>query len=294
MQLGDALKLIRTNKGLSQSKIASGIISTSFYSKVEKNLSNISTELLFKLLEQLNISLDEFWYIYNDYSLGEKEELTNKCKQIYLEGNINELIDMKDEVDNIYEETQKKFYQRLSIVLYCAIQNVKSESYDDKIVEPLKQYLLSINTWGYYEIKLFGICILVLEMDINTLLLLANQLLNNLRFYSDLQTYEKEIITVLIRIVETCLNNDRLEEADYYLNIAKRKLTTLNLMFEKNLLEFLSGISLMQNGNVIEGKKMAVKSIDIFKVLNMKVSADKYEKYFKKKLYTVEQNINNY
>lgn len=283
MKLGDALKLIRTNKGLSQKKIAEGIISTSFYSKVEKGHSNISSELLFKILEQLNINLDEFWYIYNDYSLGEKKELSYKFKKVYLEGNIPKLMDIKDEVDTLYEETQKSFYQRLSIVLYCAIQNHNSESYDDKIVAPLKQYLLSINTWGYYEINLFDICILVLDMDINTLLLLANKLLNNLRFYSDFKTYEKEIIAVLINIIETCLNNERLEEADYYLNIAKRKLVTFNLMYEKNILEFLSGISLMQHGEIIEGKKIATKSIDNFKVLNMKESADKYLKYLNQK-----------
>ncbi|AOV08931.1 helix-turn-helix domain-containing protein [Sporosarcina ureilytica] len=283
MEIGQALKLIRTNKGLSQAKIAGGIISTSFYSKVEKGQSNISSELLFKILEQLNISLNEFWYIYNDYSRGKKNELMHQWKKLYAEGNINHLMKLKDEVDTLYEETQQKFYQRLSIILYCAIQQHHSESYDDEIVSPLTQYLLSVNTWGYYEINLFDACILVLDMDTDTVLSLANKLLNNLRFYANFQTYEKEIITVLINIVKICLNNERLEEADYYLNIAKRKLMNFNLMYEKNTLEFLSGISLMQHGDIDEGKKIAIKSIDNFKVLNMKESADKFLQYLNQK-----------
>lgn len=277
MKMGSAFNIIRKNKGLSQKEVAANIISTSFYSKLEKENCNISADLFFQVLDNLDITLEEFEYIYNDYSHTSKRKLDDLCKQIYYAGDINKLREKKIEIEEIYKSTGDDFYYRLSILLYCLIQTYNSEKYDPEIIKPIQSYLFSVETWGHYEIRLFTTC--VKSFDIDTVLLLSNQLLNNLKSYSTFNFHERDIITVLINIIITCLDNNRLEEADYYITIAKKRLKSENLMFERNLLNYLFGISLIHHLKNDEGYQIAMTSIDIFNSLNMSGMAIQYEHY---------------
>ncbi|AOV08930.1 helix-turn-helix domain-containing protein [Sporosarcina ureilytica] len=277
MQIGSAFNIIRKNKGLSQREVAANIISTSFYSKLETENSNISADLFFQLLDNLDITPEEFEYIYNDYAHTPKRKIDDLCKQIYYAGEIDKLHEKKIEIEEIYKSTDDDFYDRLSILLYCLIQTYNSEKYDPEIIKPIHSYLFTVETWGLYEIRLFTTCIKAFEID--TVLLLSNQLLNNLKAYSTFYFHERDIITVLINIIITCLDNNRLEEADYYIAVAKNRLKSEELMFERNLINYLFGISLIHHHREDEGYQIAMASIDIFKSLNMNGIATQYEDY---------------
>ncbi|MCZ2259988.1 helix-turn-helix domain-containing protein [Sporosarcina sp. G11-34] len=285
MVMGAAFKIIRKNKGLSQKEVAADIISTSFYSKLENENSNISADLFFQVLDNLDIALEEFEYIYNDYSHTSKKKIDDECKQIYYAGDITKLEEKKNEVEEIYKSTGDDFYNRLAILLYCLIQTYNSEKYDPEIINPIQSYLFSVETWGHYEIRLFTTCIKAFEVD--TVLLLSNQLLNNLKPYSTYNFHERDIITVLINIIITCLDNNRLEEADYYIAVAKKRLTSEKIMFERNLINYLFGISLIHHLKSDEGYLIAMTSIDIFNSLNMNGMATQYEQY-------LEETIKNF
>lgn len=50
MNIGETLKSMRLHAGLTQKEMTAGIISESYYSKVERGVSDISADILFKLL----------------------------------------------------------------------------------------------------------------------------------------------------------------------------------------------------------------------------------------------------
>lgn len=60
MTIGSALKQLRTKLGLTQAEMAAGIISVSFYSKVERDIHDIGTTELIELLNQHNIDVTTF------------------------------------------------------------------------------------------------------------------------------------------------------------------------------------------------------------------------------------------
>ena len=60
MTIGELLKKYRLNMGLTLSEMAADIVSTSYYSKVEKNQHRISAEDLFEILRAHSISLGNF------------------------------------------------------------------------------------------------------------------------------------------------------------------------------------------------------------------------------------------
>ena len=61
MTIGEALLNLRKQLGLTQTEMAANVVSTSFYSKVEKGLNRISAEDLLQLLEANQIPLWEFF-----------------------------------------------------------------------------------------------------------------------------------------------------------------------------------------------------------------------------------------
>ena len=61
MTIGKLLKQTRRSLGLTQTEMAAGIVSTSYYSKVEKNISQITADNLIGLLQYNNISVQEFF-----------------------------------------------------------------------------------------------------------------------------------------------------------------------------------------------------------------------------------------
>lgn len=64
MTIGSALKQLRTKLGLTQAEMAAGIISVSFYSKVERDIHDIGTTELIELLNQHNIDVSTFFTTY--------------------------------------------------------------------------------------------------------------------------------------------------------------------------------------------------------------------------------------
>lgn len=61
MTIGEALKKERIKRGLSVRKMAGTIIDPSSYNKVEKNMRNIGSEALVRLIFMHDININEFF-----------------------------------------------------------------------------------------------------------------------------------------------------------------------------------------------------------------------------------------
>lgn len=67
IEVGKIIKHLRVSKKLKSSNVYTGILSRPAVSRFEKGLSDTTSEKFFKILDNLNVSLDEFYFIYNDY-----------------------------------------------------------------------------------------------------------------------------------------------------------------------------------------------------------------------------------
>lgn len=72
--LGKTLRKIRIGKNVRLTSLANSSLSKSQISRFERGESEISCIRLLNLLDQLNVSLDEFLIIHND-SFNEKKPL---------------------------------------------------------------------------------------------------------------------------------------------------------------------------------------------------------------------------
>lgn len=99
MKIGEALRKIRNDLGLSQAKMCEGIIQRPFYALVESGKSGIGAESLIKILVKHEIDLDYFYNLVADTYIPEHEKL-NRDLQLKMEKAVN----FKDlEAINYYE-----------------------------------------------------------------------------------------------------------------------------------------------------------------------------------------------
>lgn len=61
MTIGEALKALRLKNGLTQTEMAAGLTTESFYSKVERGVHKIDADLLIKILVAHDFDVGEFF-----------------------------------------------------------------------------------------------------------------------------------------------------------------------------------------------------------------------------------------
>ena len=66
MTIGEALKQTRLHAGLTQEEMAAGIISESFYSKVERDIHEIDANLLIRILSKHHFDVGSFFSRVNN------------------------------------------------------------------------------------------------------------------------------------------------------------------------------------------------------------------------------------
>lgn len=80
MTIGEALKQTRLHAGLTQEEMAAGIISESFYSKVERDIHEIDANVLIKILAKHHFDVVSFFSQVNnsDNTLDPDFDLMNQ------------------------------------------------------------------------------------------------------------------------------------------------------------------------------------------------------------------------
>ena len=67
---GKIFKILRESKNFSLREASEGTISMAQLSRFERGLSSVSIDSFFQCLDNINVLLDEFQAIYNNYTLG--------------------------------------------------------------------------------------------------------------------------------------------------------------------------------------------------------------------------------
>ena len=75
MHFGHTLQKIRKNRSLTQKDVCDGIMKQGTYSRIENGQLDISAEQLAQIVERLNISLNEFLYIHQNYTATPRQLL---------------------------------------------------------------------------------------------------------------------------------------------------------------------------------------------------------------------------
>lgn len=212
-KFGLICKMIRQSKSLSLASVASKNISKSQLSRFENGETDITLEKLLSVLENLNVSLEEFIYMGNGFhreAIFELIDIIRRCCDN------NDYSTLKKLLINHIERQQNTPNNKLAVILIKAkLQEVEKARYletDD--IRFISDYLFSVDTWGEYELELFSY-----TMDLfnqTSITLLAREMVRRSDFYRSLPSHRKLIASMLLNAFSISVKRDQIVDADYF------------------------------------------------------------------------------
>lgn len=142
MKIGAQLKKIRNLYGLTQIQMCNGIITESFYSRVERGVSEIKVEDLLAILKKNQISLYDFFEVFDDNAINQ-EILHN---QIITAVILRDLKTLKKLAKQECVHSSSKFQLELQLVI--AELEGRVDELPADVQRDMKYNILQVGEWS--------------------------------------------------------------------------------------------------------------------------------------------------
>ncbi|MDF2535380.1 MAG: hypothetical protein K0R18_1539 [Bacillales bacterium] len=284
MEIGETLRFIRVSKKFTQEEVSFDVMEHSAYARIERGeTKNISSWRLNRILDKLNISFEEFWFIKSDFLPTEKEEIMNQIMGDYLKKDFLRLGELEKEIYEKYKKTSDIHFWFLSILAYCCSKDCAITEIDPIKTEPIVTYLYNQESWLRYEILLF--INFMFAFDISVVLLLASRAMKKSdKFWSFHFNEGDPYLLLLLNLISFCIEKNRVHEAKKFYALAQDRLAGKNCLNERNRLHFYNGIILIKDGKKDEGKQICEETIRIVEILDLNPLANSYRVFLRKHL----------
>ena len=108
MNIGEALKQYRTSAGLTQKEFTQNILSPAHYSKIERNLHEISANDLLKLLSQNKIRCSDFFSSLDQNNVNDQDEkLSEQLLSAYYDRNLDKAKEIYTQINTSNDDLLK-------------------------------------------------------------------------------------------------------------------------------------------------------------------------------------------
>lgn len=249
----------------------------------EKGESSTSADNFFRILERLNVTLDEFYYLYtwiNEYD--NPYILTTEYIRAYYNGDLERMKELSLLSESKYEESKNekyKHYKAITNLLACKIEQKEplDVAYEDFVV--IKNYLIKCNSWGYYEIILF----------VNSIIFFSDKLIDitykktkeNLTKFNNLVRHKSEVSILILNILEKKIKTGNIQSVKFfYKELQALKEYTLDDMYLQTMLKYFGAIIDYIDGDLSKEDEI-LHIINIFEFLNMEKKSIQCRELFK-------------
>lgn len=246
MKVGEIVRDIRLSKKLKSKNVYHDILTRPAASRFERGLSDTTTDKLFKILANLNISLDEFYFIYNDHKPDIDHYFMSAYSRSFNLNDLNRLKELKMCTERDYNITHQIKYLHYSILCDLTISYISKEPANPKSLSILKKYLLDCEEWTYYELVLFTNSLDFFPEELISLLYKRTR--KKLEVFSHLRKYSNEVFALLSNILVVFINKNDPTNCTFFYNELKNSISeTNNKMYEKVMADFFKELVITIN-----------------------------------------------
>lgn len=256
------LKKLRTERNLSQRKLAADISERSTLATFEQKGHRIAFDILYKYLDRLNVTLEEFEYHLTNNQLNEKKQLSKQFHNAYYQHDFDQLAVLIEESKTTYQETQDFFYYLLYSQYYLILKKkgyVHTIDETERIETVIKGYLDKIETWGRFEITIFANLMFLFTDEY---ILFQIEQLNKQEFYNNLLSLNYHIYSKLLTNAAFLFIDrsqiDHLKQILFYM--------TKNIPLDNDrirlMIRYFEGIIAIFHGEIETGKQTISKTIE--------------------------------
>lgn len=196
--IGEILKSIRKEAGLSQSEMCEGVLSVSAYSKIERDIHQIDIDTLYEILGRNSSIIDVKTFLYELLysSNGEEDQLYLEINLAYLSKDLQALNKLKNKIKKNFSDEQ------LLNTVNLALLSLEQVDIDE--VGPMKSYinkqimtLRSVEVWNLSSLNQLKMLLPFLEINESKFYLI--------KLWKNYQKSQKRSLTFLEVYVETLL-----------------------------------------------------------------------------------------
>ncbi|EAF0861656.1 Rgg/GadR/MutR family transcriptional regulator [Listeria monocytogenes] len=279
---GELIREIRLSKGLTQKEVYTGIISRSYAIGFEKGKHEITLSLFEEILKRIMVSLDEFFFIYREFSSTEDDSFWIDFAEL---SGVNDVVGMQALLDKITlertEQTEVRkaiLHTRIQTINHYLCTNVFDESnISDEYKKIIHDYLWKMQTWTLEEVRIFANGISFFEEEVQ------------IRFYQImLKAYEKYryydrgrlmYCHLFAGMIDELIIQNKLEAAKQVWEILKEASETnssYNTAFYRIVCNYYQGLIWMKEGEVEKGYRQAKRALQTWRELHYETIADLY------------------
>lgn len=282
-QYGATYRMLRQDKGISLAAVVGTKLTSSFVSKFERGMTTVSFPNMLYLLDQINVTLDEFMmHVQLETGNQQGNELIEFFNKMNTASNASSHAAEIVAYEKLLQEYQqlarddyniRNYFITLLLKFYIKINAedsiiqarlIAGDSAEAKVIT---EYLYSVENWERFEVLLFINIVFALPLDQQTRL--AKIAIHRSATYSRIPTYHflaygllKTLFMVFVAENEPSVAKETLETFRQMLNEKPDDKAMMNNWF---MLQFDEGIYEMMFGDYPTGLAQATKYRDLFK-----------------------------
>ena len=225
-KFGEDFKKIRENKNYTQQYVANGAMARSTYTKFETGSIVPTITKYFEVLNNLDMSHEEFNYIHNRYHLEGKDAILYQFRAIAVNSDLNNLINVKETTMAYLDEHKDNVVQ--DIFNICNALIILSKTNDLTQAAPFAakvwHRIAQLDKWYLTELHLLNNILFFFDFD--TSLLISKRALVELGNYKHF--YEATVLklaysmNLIYLLMENRNYNQALERADSLIILSKK------------------------------------------------------------------------
>lgn len=261
---GEVLHELRVGKQMTLAKTAGDIVSASFLARFEKGDTNISLEHFTRILQRLNVSPLEFFALANNFSAQVFDDLFTQITEqatIDLTRNsavVGQYVSLL--AKKLTHTTQRlpvllalDFFQTLLDVQHLA-QHANMTNVSQRLLQGgrrAKNYLLSVDTWGEFEMKILTrFASMISASELRPLVQLAVQ---KIAMYQQQAVYEDYMFRLLNSVFFATVYTDTQLSAEI-LTLMSREMTARNNADNHVKYRLAEALQALAEGQIAKGR----------------------------------------
>lgn len=281
----EKFKAIRKQRKLSLKTLGKIAGSATSISDFENGHTNLSKDVLFKLLGFMIVEINEF-FEWKDFQDDDFYKIIQKIEDALSNNGIQTLSKVKKELLELSSKKEQYIYLIISLVLEVMICELQQETVKQEAILQLTDYFFSLEYWTNLDVGLFGN--LVPYFTTEALVVFTNTILDSIP-----QSLKNNLDRIKIDTVLNCLSAfiERKEQgaSQKLLCLLFQKKYPNYFLFEKLYLHELQAMSDYLWGNREKAIKTHSTILETVNIILSPETMNEWDDYFKK---ITKQNSN--
>lgn len=153
--MGTAVSSIRKGKKIPVKVITACGISESQFFRFVKGESSLKVESFIKLIDQLNVTIDEFLYIARDYKIDPYKLFFKEIENSFYENNTTSLYEISEIALESFKKTHIEKFRHISAVALILKSRLEKQPIPILEFNLIRDYIYNLSLWSHYDLSLF-------------------------------------------------------------------------------------------------------------------------------------------